>query len=510
MTIDDLERVKKAVIRRYPISAGLALEGVKLELSKKVSTAAVIAKKNDKGINEVEKIIVNPEFFESLSFKERVFVLAHEALHIALKHLARSVNKPEADAERKYREYCEREPDENKRKMKKAYLHSHYQKIWNIATDACINAFLKQDGFTYPENVIDPNTGKKMQFVDLKDGFTKSAEKIYDDLVKQEEEKEKQKTSDEQHKVQEQKNENNSQQQDSRGSTPNENGEESPYDDFPDPDSYDGFDSHEEWNDDVEDTKEINQEQDKTSDVSDEDILKKELEERKKKESKPKDLKKSISTFREKSRLPDFVPFKSVVSWKRLLVGTIERTVEVWGKRRASRFNPNARLEERVVESGLSVEIILDVSGSISVELLRGFLLQLYPIFETLLGNDNVTMKVGTFSDEFHGFEVISSKKDIAEYNPKMGGWTNYEAAVTAFSKGYGEKPMKIIFTDGFLDGKPSHVQVTRAPDILWIVFGDKMNFTPLGGRIIRISEKEYQEMLTSKMVNINDDTYSI
>ena len=32
MTVEDLERVKRSVIRRYPISAGLALQGVTIEL----------------------------------------------------------------------------------------------------------------------------------------------------------------------------------------------------------------------------------------------------------------------------------------------------------------------------------------------------------------------------------------------------------------------------------------------------------------------------------------------
>ena len=72
-----------------------------------------------------------------------------------------------------------KEPDERKREAMKAVYQSHYHKIWNIATDACINAFLRRDGFTFPENVTSPKTGKKMQFVDIKDGLIKSAEKIY-------------------------------------------------------------------------------------------------------------------------------------------------------------------------------------------------------------------------------------------------------------------------------------------------------------------------------------------
>lgn len=530
MTVADLERVRKAVIRRYQISAGLALEGVKIELSSEVDTAAVVGKKNDKGIIEVEKIVVNPEFFDRLSFSERVFVLAHEALHIALRHFARAVDKPEKDAERKYQEYCQKEPDERKREAMKAVYQSHYHKIWNIATDACINAFLRRDGFTFPENVTSPKTGKKMQFVDIKDGLIKSAEKIYDDLVRKEEEEKKKKEVEKDKKKSDNKDSSqNDDPSDGDNSKDSENKDNSKKDssdkknndgttdvDDVDIDDFDGFDSHDQWtgNDknkegskDKESSngkKDSNGDGDKQEDssneeeIDEEDILNKELQRRKSKsKDDDDDPKKSFSNLRTANGLADYVPFKPVLSWKRMLVGTLEKDVEVWGNRRSSRFSPNARIEERTVEDRASVEVILDVSGSISVDLLRGFLLQLYPILEALSGDQELTLKVGTFSDSFSGFQIIRSKEDIAKFNPRIGGGTRFEVAATSFTPDPGRRITKIVFTDGVL----GYEQKTRVPDIVWIVFGDKMDFTPLGGRIIKVSEKEYKEMINTSLM---------
>ena len=126
MTLEDIERVKRAVIRKYPISAGLALRDVKIELTTEIETAAVACKKNEFGKSEVKALLVNPDFFERLTFSERVFVLAHEACHISLKHFSRALNKPEKDAQRKYQEYCKNQIEKN-----------HLNKLYNDIERCC-------------------------------------------------------------------------------------------------------------------------------------------------------------------------------------------------------------------------------------------------------------------------------------------------------------------------------------------------------------------------------------
>ena len=68
------------------------------------------------------EVIYSGSFFKELNEEERLFILAHELSHVALNHLKR-------------------------RKDKDAYL-------WNIATDAVINAFLVRDGLIAPEGLV--------------------------------------------------------------------------------------------------------------------------------------------------------------------------------------------------------------------------------------------------------------------------------------------------------------------------------------------------------------------
>lgn len=565
MTERDLERVKRAVIRNYPITSGIALADIKIELSTDVDTAAVVGEKDENGVIQVKCIQVNPEFFERLSFSERVFVLAHESLHIAFKHFSRSIKKPERDAQRKYEEYCEHESDPVKRKIMKKVYHKRYQNMWNIATDACINALLRQDGFTFPQNIIDPRTGKPMKFVDMEEGLHKCAEKIYDYLYRKQEEKEQEKEK------KEEKNDDNDEKSDEGNKTKsnqgqpleNEKGDSSGGDeqaeektdssgneldgdessekqagkpqkkkkeeidsipslDDIDIDDYNGFDSHDSWAgkdseekkqqeetdekkqqgemDEKKQQKEPNEENEKSDDeefsdeIDEEKIFKEEKRQKEKKEEKS--LKSSLKKIRESEGLGEYEAVKPVISWKRLLTGTIEKTIEVWGNRRSSRYNPNARIEERTEESGAEVEVILDVSGSISVQLLRGFLLQLYPILEEM-SEEDFSIKVGCFSTSFSGWQVIHNKNDIRTFSPKIGGGTDFEVASTSFTKDPGRKITKIVFTDGEL-GRP---QTTRVPDIIWIVFGNDMDFTPLGGRIIRVDDNSYNNMISQSLV---------
>ena len=54
MTQKDLDRVKRAVIRKYPITAGIALHNVDIELSTEVDTAAVVGEKDENGVIQVK------------------------------------------------------------------------------------------------------------------------------------------------------------------------------------------------------------------------------------------------------------------------------------------------------------------------------------------------------------------------------------------------------------------------------------------------------------------------
>lgn len=69
-----------------------------------------------------KKMLINPEFFERLTIDERVFVLAHETLHVAYLHMLR--------------------------------VEGRDFKRWNKACDYVINRFLQQRGFMLVQDVL--------------------------------------------------------------------------------------------------------------------------------------------------------------------------------------------------------------------------------------------------------------------------------------------------------------------------------------------------------------------
>lgn len=475
-----IERIKRAVIRKYPIFASIALLNVPITEDNSIDTAAVWGEKDESGKIILKGIIYNSEFLDSLTFDEQVFVLAHETCHIAFKHFLRSADMPLKDIERKYQEYCSKVTDENLRRLEKIRLHQKYNNIWNIATDACINAFLKKDGLMIPNGVIDKRTGQPMQFIEIEDGLYRSAEAIYDDLVKKEDEKEQEKSN--------QQNSNN----DNRDS-----GEQTSSDlDNIDIDNYQGIDSHDKWiREPVEKENEAEVENgDEQATLDESSIFEKNEEVRNSSSSSVTGTLKEIAT---KANLPDIKPARPVLSWKHLLQLYLDEEEQMWSYRRSSRYSPNARIGDISSESRAISEVLLDTSGSVPESLLKSFLSQLMSL------RQDSDIRVGCFGGKFHGFTEIKTKEQVENFTViRDNGGTNFELAVNSFSKdNEHQKYNKIVFTDGQLDSVSSHVQKTKVDGILWIVFGNKMDFKPVSGRVIRVSNEELYHM-----INGNED----
>lgn len=108
----DIETLKRKMLVKYPFF-GSVVAGVDYKEDSTEPTAATDGK----------VIYYNPEFLNSISKEEQTFVFAHEVCHIAFNHILRSEGK-----------------DEN---------------LWNIATDAVINQFLKRDGAALVAGVVD-------------------------------------------------------------------------------------------------------------------------------------------------------------------------------------------------------------------------------------------------------------------------------------------------------------------------------------------------------------------
>ena len=592
MTKQEMERVKRAVIRKYPIFASIALFNVPIEEDNRIPRAGVWAKegKNEKLV--LGGIKYNSDFFDNLSFNQQVFVMAHETCHIAFKHFERSLEKPKKDIDSRYQKYCESVSDDKLRKIELIKLEKKYYNYWNIATDACINAFLKKDGLEMPSNIIDKKTGMPMNFVDIADGLYRRAEAIYDSIVKKDNEKNNEEQDNQDNKRSNQNDQgssndegNNNQdslndngdnnkngqgkqnngtqqsQEDIEKKVSNSDGTDDSLDDF-DIDDYQGIDSHEQWRGDQTNSKDKtdgqtenkdNQDKDKTNNDNESKSLldkikdflginknkdnkdntddkaktneKNDDESPKKTEDKSeeecekgtnRDAIDESSLFRENTKMcearekqslsealgnitkgtsiDDVSLVKPVLSWKQLLIGSIEEEEERWGYRRASRYMPNARIEDRIQDEKATTEIILDTSGSISEQLLKNFLYQLLPLFR------ETEIKVGCFAGKFHGFTELKTINQIKTFRPlRDNDGTNFEAAVKAFSHDNPSKRInKIVFTDGQLDYVASHRQQTKVDGIIWIVFGNKMNFKPLSGKVIRVSESDLSKTIGS------------
>ena len=147
---DLIYNVKRKMLAKYPrFGSEIAVANIEFKDNLKYHTAATDGK----------NIYVDPNYFASLSENDRLFTIAHEIMHIKFMHMFRLKDKSGV----------KRDPE-----------------LWNIATDAIINANLERDGFTIKEG-----------YVNMPEALDYSAEEFYQKLL-QEKEKKEQEQEDEQ------------------------------------------------------------------------------------------------------------------------------------------------------------------------------------------------------------------------------------------------------------------------------------------------------------------------
>ena len=177
---------------------------------------------------------------------------------------------------------------------------------------------------------------------------------------------------------------------------------------------------------------------------------------------------------------------KAVVSWKKLLRREVEKEEDRWTYRRAN--------EDNYFQAGISsldsidmptTEVLLDISGSVDIYLLREFLTQLKPLLK------ESKLKVGCFNDVFWGMVEIKSNDDIDNfeipYNARdyIYAWNeDWDLAVRSFSKK--REVNKIVFTDGFPEPGTMPGEDLKNINVIWIVYGNKA-FHPCCGKVINV-----------------------
>lgn len=387
-----------------------------------------------------KKVLYNPKFVESLSSDEQIFLFAHEVCHVAFEHIYRREGK-----------------DKN---------------IWNKATDAVINALLQQDGLPMIEGGVD-----------IPEAVNYDAEEMYQKLL---EEKQSQQNSDG-------KGSNES------GSPEQNSGKQQDV----------GHDTHDLWDKAIEDMK---KEQDETGGQKDNETKNKKQKEKsfaekgeqaifkqnaKEKKKQLQKLSKELASKssqeaghelqREGKQLSDIGIATPLIDWRKLLRQAVKYDEE-WTRKNARMRNGYFRHKVEQVPMP-EAEILLDVSGSVSEILLKNFLRECKNIL------DNSKVKVGCFNEEFHGFTELRRPEDIDNMSFPIGGGTNFDVAVGAFSR---RVPNKIIFTDGEANMPKKEVR-----NVIWVVFGDE-KINPKGGKIINITGEQLKRLYEYVQENKN------
>lgn len=143
MNIDKnlINEVKRLMLAKYPrFGSEIAVANIEYRTDLKYHTAATDGK----------NIYVDPNYLASLSESDRLFLIAHEIMHIKFMHAYRLADK-----------------NGNRRNPE----------IWNTATDAIINANLERDGFRIKDG-----------YVNRPEALKYSAEEFYELLLKEKEE----------------------------------------------------------------------------------------------------------------------------------------------------------------------------------------------------------------------------------------------------------------------------------------------------------------------------------
>ena len=459
ISTDLIYDVKRKMLAKYPrFGSEIAVANIEFKDNLPYHTAATDGK----------NVYVDPNYFESLSENDRLFTIAHEIMHIKFMHMYRLVDK-----------------DGKKRDLK----------LWNKATDAIINANLERDGFTIKEG-----------YIDMPEALNYSAEEFYQILLQEKEKQEKEKQKNEQ----ESQEQNDSEEQDDNGQGNGQNNDQDKKEkqnEIQEQGTPQG-DDHSLWEEAFEEQKkkdckeqqqEEQQEQIQRDQVEESFDEKQEFEDNRKEKrekfkSRSEKTKKDIrETSKETIKLDNIGESKETIDWKVLLRREVEKTETIWSQRRSIAENNYAyRLEENDIEDEAETEIMIDVSGSVDLELVKAFLRQTKPILK------QSKLKVGCFNEKFWGFVDVKSVKDIDNFRiPREArgnaAWTeDWDLAVRSFSKK--REINKIVFTDGYPCPGTMPKEDLKRENVIWIVYGNS-SFNPCCGKVININEKQLEKL---------------
>ena len=424
-----------------------------------------------------KNIFFDSNYLASLSESDRLFLIAHELMHIKFAHAFRLEDKNGK----------KRDPD-----------------VWNEATDAIINANLQRDGFTIKEG-----------YVNRPEALNYSAEEFYEILLNEKKAKEQ-----EQQEKQNDSNQNNQENGDSKDQSNSQDNQSS--NDKNNSENQHIGDDHSLWEEAFERRKNGNKFKDnsnssnkqsdketKTLEYDEKEEFSSNREERinkaKEKFERMKNEMLSSPSNNEESSLGSVGESAKEFDWRLLLRREIEKTETIWSQRRSIAENNYAyRLEENDIEDAAETEVMIDVSGSVDLDLVRAFLRIIKPILK------ESKLKVGCFNEKFWGMNEIKSVNDIDNFVIPSGArghssWTeDWDLAVRSFTKK--REINKIVFTDGYPCPGNFPKDDLRNENVIWIVYGNK-NFKPCCGKVIQITSSQLQRLNNFKLDDVSIKT---
>jgi len=433
-----IENIKSGVLRKFPL-LGATMANLTFESNDEIKTAGTNGK----------EVIYSPKFVEELTFDERVCLFSHEIMHVAFDHIMRSKGRD--------------------------------KKLWNKATDSVINQMLKSANLPLPAGGVD-----------IAEAVDKSAEEMYEILKEQ-------KKQQEEERMQNQSNNQNNDNQNAENNQEAQGGqgrhdmweeaikraEKEEQEKQQEGKSISKIDETKEQDNQTESNSSMMAEMEKSFTKENESLKQKMGQQIRENLRKQKQEMSDAGSGGYTSQFEGVGEARSILSWKKILRRELEKEEDRWSYRRADDDNDfQARIGTLEVEDYPETEVMLDVSGSVDDDFLKGFLRQLKPLLK------ESKLKVGCFDEYVYDFVDIKSSQDIDHFSvTRTSPWTeNWDAAVRAFSKNKGVN--KIVFTDGNPCPGVMPKDDLNKVNVIWLVFENK-NFKPCCGKVIFTDRRE-------------------
>lgn len=459
--INEIKDLIRVMMARYPRFGG-EIAQTKFEIR---NTACGTAG------TDGETIYVDPKLIKCNDINKKLFVIAHEFMHIKFQHMFRLKDK-----------------NGNYRDLN----------LWNFATDAIVNANLERDGFTIPKG-----------FYTYPNALRYTAEELYNILLKEQQRQQQSGNNEQQNEQQEQQKQQqseNSEQQNQTGNVGDKQNEEQNQQNDKNIDNQRHKDDQETMSDDHNMWKEAfeKKEKESSSDFDDHSVDEKQefsknrMDRLAKAKQKFQLAKSDILDNNYKS--PDISYFDSVgnsveeFDWKKILRSDLEQDESVWSQRRSIAENNYAyRLEDYFASDDTVTEVMIDVSGSVDLDLVKSFLRVLKPILK------NSKLRVGCFNANFYGLVEIKTTDDIDHFElpsnyEEDGAYLteDWDLAVRSFTKN--RDINKIVFTDGWPDPGTMPGNDLKNERVYWLVYGND-DFDPCCGKVIMITDEQLEEL---------------